>query len=87
MAVFIVPLDVHPRVNGPIEVDTPQFRTLVEFLQLLGFAFGIRLAPVVAMIGVVLRAVDVDVHLVVAVEIELAEAVLMAPGLSVEERT
>ena len=84
LAVFIVPLDVHPWMNGPIEIDAPQFRTLVELLQLLRFTRGVRLAPVVAMIGVVLRPIDVDIHLVAAVEIELAEAVFMAPRLSVE---
>lgn len=45
---------------------------------------GIVLAPLGAVVGVVLGAVNIDVHLVLAVELKLALAVGVAPRIAVE---
>ena len=72
-------------MDGPVEDDVVLLGALYQLLQLLGFLFGIGLAPVGrAVVGVVLGTVNVDVHLVASVEVQLAEACLVAPGLAVE---
>lgn len=69
---------------GPVEVYAAELGALVELLDACGLVGGVCLAPVCPVVGVVLRAVDVDVHLVAAVEVELAQAVLVAPWAAVE---
>ena len=49
-----------------------------------GFVAGIILTPLGTVIGVVLRTIDVDVHLVFAVELKLALAVSITPRVAVE---
>ena len=82
--VGLVPLDVEARVNGPDELHFVLVGFLYEFLHLVGLSGGIVLAPVVAVIRVVLRAVDIHVHLVGAVELKLADAVRLAPVVAIE---
>ena len=84
VAVFRRPTNVSAGVDSPVEVHAASVRTIHQFTQLTGFLFGIRIAPVLTVIGIVLRAVDIDVHLVATVEIELAQTVLMAPRTTVE---
>ena len=84
VAVGIVPFDVDAGMDGPVEFHTPLLGVLVEFLNAFGFVLGIRHAPVVAVVGVVLGSVDVDVHLVASVELDLAEASLVAPWRAVK---
>lgn len=52
VAVFVVPLDVNARMDGPVEVDTIQPCHLVELLNAVGLVGRVGLAPLVAMIGV-----------------------------------
>ena len=82
--VGLVPFNIYAGVNGPHEVHLILVRLSHEFLHLVGFGRGVVLTPAVAVVGVVLRAVDIDVHLVASVELELADAVGLAPVVSVE---
>ena len=72
VAVFVVPLDVHARVDSPVEVYAVLLSHLVKLLYAVGFLGRVGLAPLVAVIGVVLRSVDVGVHLVASIELYLA---------------
>ena len=82
----IAPLNVAPGVDGPDEVDLVLVRHAHELGDVLCLGCGVGVAPTSreAVIGVVLRPVDVGVHLPVAIEAELALARLKAPGLTVE---
>ena len=71
-------------MDGPVEVDTIQPCHLVELLNAVGLVGRVGLAPLVAVVGVVLRSVDVCVHLVATIEGNLAEAGLVAPRCAVE---
>ena len=85
VAVAACPLDVKSRMDCPHEVHGILFRHLHQLLDLLRLLFGIGQTPVGGtVVGVVLRTVDVGVHLVLAVEFQLAEACLVAPRRSVE---
>ena len=84
VAVGVVPLYVDAGVYGPVEVHTVLLRHLVELLYALSLVGGVGLAPLVAVVGVVLRSVDVCVHLVASVELYLAQSRLVAPGRAVE---
>ena len=85
LAVFVVPLDVLPRMDGPIEDDIVLAGLVYQLLQLGRLAFGIGLAPVrSAVIGVVLGTVQIDIHLVATVKVQLAQAGFMTPGGAVE---
>ena len=87
VAVGIAPADRGARVERPDEVDVIFARGGDELGDLLRLLGGIFLAPAVrveAGIRVVLRPVDVGVHLVFSVETDLAEAALMLPGLAVK---
>ena len=84
VAVLCSPFDVDARVDGPVEVHAPLFGVFVQFLYAFGFGIGVSLSPVVAVVGVVLGTVDIDVHFVASVELNLAQACLVAPRSAVE---
>ena len=85
VTVFLIPLDVLARMNGPYEVYGIFLGYLNEFLDLLGFLFRIRQAPVGrAMIRVILWTVDIGVHLVLSVELQMTKTCLMAPRSTIE---
>ena len=71
-------------VDGPDEVYVVLAGCLGEAAYDFGFVGGIVVAPLCAMVGVVFGPVDVDVELVAPVEVELALAVGIAPGVAVE---
>ena len=84
VTVSFCPLDIHPGVNCPVEVYTVLVCCIKKHLKACCFFGGIRHAPLVAVVGVVLRTVDVNVHLVLRVEVELRKAVFLAPGSAIE---
>ena len=84
VAVFRRPTNVSAGMYGPVEIDSASVGAVHQFAQLIGLFLRIGVAPMLAMIGVVLRTVDIDVQFVVAVEIELAQAVLVAPRATVK---
>ena len=85
VTVFLIPLDVLSRMNGPYEIDFIFFSHLYQFLQLFGFFFGIGQTPVGrTVVRVVFRSVDIRVHLVFAIEFELAQTSGMAPRSAIE---
>ncbi|CDC97023.1 unknown [Alistipes sp. CAG:268] len=85
VVVLLVPLDVLSGVDGPHEVHAVAVAGLDQFADLPRLLLGIGQAPVrAAVVGVVLRTIEVAVHLVAAVEIDERETHLMRPGGSVE---
>jgi hypothetical protein len=58
--------------------------SLDELFQLSSLSLGIWVAPMCTMIGVVFRAIDIDVEFVLAVKLELAKTVLMTPRIAIE---
>ena len=61
------------------------YRQMRELLELLCLLLWIRLSPVRrAVVRIVLRTVDIHVHLVAAVEVELAQTCGVAPRLAIE---
>ena len=84
LQVGLVPLDIATRVHGPYEVHLVLCRRLGQFADALCLVGRVGLTPLVAVVGVVLGTIYIYVHLVASVEVELAQAVLVAPGVSVE---
>ena len=84
LTVLIVPLDVESRMDGPVKMHTTKFGTLVELLDTCSLFVGIRLAPVGTVVGIILRTVDIYIHLMASIEVQLAQPMLMAPGTSVK---
>ena len=84
LTVLIVPLDIESRVDGPVKMHTTKFGTLVELLDTCSLFVGIRLAPVGTVVGIILRTVDIHIHLMASIEVQLAQPMLMAPGTSVK---
>jgi hypothetical protein len=66
------------------EFDEVALGALDEFAESLRVGGGVRLAPPFAVVGVVFRGVEVDVHLVRAHKVEHAQARLVAPRDAVE---
>ena len=84
LQVGLGPLDIATRVHGPYEVHLVLCRRLGQFADALCLVGRVGLTPLVAVVGVVLGTIDIYVHLVASVEVKLAQAVLVAPGVSVE---
>ena len=83
--VFICPFDVQSRMDRPDEVHLVRCSFLRQILDLCRFLFRIRLAPVRGtVVGIVLRPVDISIHLHLAIETELFDAVGMTPGIAVK---
>ena len=82
--VLLDPLDVHAGVYGPDELYVVLTGTLHELVNLAGLLCGVGLTPAVAVPGVIFRTVDIDVHLLLSVEVELTQAVGVAPRVAVE---
>ena len=66
------------------EAHVVRGRRLHEVAQLGELVGGVGITPALAVIGVVLRRVDVGVRLDVAVEVDLVEPLVVRPGLAVE---
>ena len=71
-------------MDGPYKLHLVAVGGLNQFAQQGGLLLGVRLAPLGTVVGVVLGTVHIDVHLVLAIEVELAQTVLVAPGVAVE---
>ena len=85
ITVFRIPANVLSRMDSPIEKHFVPPRTFHQFFQLFGFLSRIGLAPVGrTVVRVVLRTVNIDIHLVAAIEIKLRQACFPAPGNAIE---
>ena len=84
VAVLVVPFDVNARVYCPVEVHTVLLGYLDELGNAVCLYLGVWLAPLVAVPGVILRAINVYIHLVATIELQLALACLVAPWCAVE---
>ena len=84
VAILRCPTNIAAGMDSPVEIHPAGVGTIHQFTQLSRFLFGIGVAPVLTVVGIVLRAVDIDVHLVATVEIELAQTVFVTPRTTVE---
>ena len=84
VAVGIVPPYIHARVYGPTEVDAVLAGIARQLTYALCLLLRIRHAPAVAVVEVVLGAIDIGVKLVTAIKIDLSETCLMAPRGAIE---
>ena len=84
VSVFHRPFDIYTRMDCPVELHTVFLCVLVEFLDAGSLILGIRFSPLIAVVGVILRTVDIDVHLVTTVEFNLTETGFVTPGRAVE---
>ena len=83
--VFLVPADVLSRMDSPIKQHVILVCPLHQLLQLGSLLLGIRLPPVRGtMIRVVFGAVQVHIHLVTAIKIQLAQPGFMAPWSTIK---
>ena len=83
--VFFRPLDIFARMDGPHKIHVVFLCHLHQFPDLGGLVRGIGVPPVGGrVVGIVLRPVDVCVHLVLAVKAQLAQTGFMAPGGAVK---
>ena len=82
-AVIKVPTNITTGMNGPHELHVVHPRTLDELLHTLDLLRGIGVAPMTAVVGVVLRTIDKHVHLLFAHEVKQAQTVLMAVGIAI----
>ena len=82
--VCLVPLDVASGMDGPYKLHFVAVGSLHQLAQQGGFLLGVGLTPLGTVVGVVLGTIDIDVHLVLAIEVELAQTVLVAPGIAIE---
>ena len=78
------PLDVTGRMDGPYELHLVLVGGVYQFLQFGGLVGRIGFAPACTVVGVILRTEHIGIHLVLAIEIKLAQTVLVAPGVAVE---
>ena len=78
------PLDVAGRMDGPYELHLVLMGSVYQFLQFCSLIGGIRFAPACTVVWIVLGTEHIGVHLVLAIEIKLAQTVLVAPGVAVE---
>ena len=81
--VGLVPLDVLARVDGPHELNLVCLGGVHIACDLCGKVCGILLAPFALVVCVILRAVDVDVHLLASEHLEESHTVLLAVGVAV----
>ncbi len=72
------------RVHGPHEFHLVGRRVLHELGHFGRLVGGIGVKPLAVVVGVILRAVDIHIETVTTVEIKLAQAVGVAPGVAVE---
>ena len=81
--VGLVPLDVLARMDGPHELDLVCLGGVHIACDLCGKVCGIFLAPFALVVCVILRAVDVDVHLLASEHLEESHTVFLAVGVAV----
>ena len=84
VAIFIRPFDIESRVDCPIEVYPTLVRTDIEFLEQFCFILRICLAPMLTVIRIIFRTIDVDIHLVATIEVNLSQAVFVTPRTTIE---
>ena len=72
-------------MNSPYKINFIFIGYFHKLLQLGCFLFRIRQTPVgSAVIRIVFRTVDIGIHLILTIKLQLAKTCLMAPGSSVE---
>ena len=71
-------------MDGPYELNLVFVSSIYQFLQLSSLGSGVGLAPACTVVGVVLGTEHIGVHLILTIEIELAQTVLVAPGIAIE---
>ena len=81
LPVRLSPVNIRTGVHGPDEIHLVFLRDLHQLLQILGHIRRIRFPPPLGKTvkHVVLRAVDVGIHLVLPVKLELADAAFLPP--------
>ena len=84
VAVFVRPFDVKSWVNSPVEIHTALVSTNIEFLEQFCLLFRVCFAPMLTVIRVIFRSIDVNIHLVATIEVNLSQAVFVTPRTSVE---
>ena len=85
LIVFLVPLDILSWMDSPYEIYTVATASLYEFADVLSLFLWIRQAPVrAAVIRVVLRAIEIGVHLVLSIIVDEGKTHLMRPRLAIE---
>ena len=85
LIVFLVPLDILSWMDSPHEIYTVAAASLNEFADVLSLFLWIRQAPVrTAVIRVVLRAIEIGVHLVLSIIVDEGKTHLMRPRLAIE---
>ena len=85
LIVFLVPLDILSWMDSPYEIYTVATASLYEFADVLSLFLWIRQAPVrAAVIRVVLRAIEIGVHLVLSIIVDEGKTHLMRPRLTIE---
>ena len=85
VTVFFIPFDVLSRMNSPVKDYTIFISLVHQFLQLGSLLCRIRLAPVrSAVIRIILRTIQIDIHLVASVEFQLTETGFMTPGSTIK---
>ena len=85
LIVFLVPLDILSWMDSPYEIYTVATASLYEFADVLSLFLWIRQAPVrTAVIRVVLRAIEIGVHLVLSIIVDEGKTHLMRPRLAIE---
>ena len=84
LSVLLRPLDVQPGMDGPDELHAAGVGHLDELSDALTLSLRVQLTPLLSVVAVVLRPIDIGIELGVAVEAELLEAIAMAVGIAVE---
>ena len=77
-------IEIEPRRDGEDELDAVLVGDGDQFSQAFDLKSRVRIPPLSAMIGIVLRGVDVSVELMSGAELNEVEALTMRPGLTVE---
>lgn len=85
LIVFLVPLDILSRMDSPHEVYSVAATSLNEFADVLSLFLRIRQAPVrTTVIWVILRTIEIGVHLVLSVIVDEGKTHLMRPRFAIE---
>ena len=85
LIVFLVPLDVLARMDSPHEVHSVAATSLNEFADVLSLFLRIRQTPVrTTVIWVILRTIEIGVHLVLSVIVDEGKTHLMRPRFAIE---
>ena len=85
VTVFLIPFDVLSRMDSPHKVNFVLTRHSYQFLQLQCFLLRIRQTPVGrTVIRIVFRTIDISIHLILSIELQLAKTCLVTPRSSIK---